>query len=284
MGWTFTEDVETYAEQTNLLLSEHAVECTLPLSIVAGARVGGYWPEGAFGGWYTDAGTIRGAVLHTPPYELVLAVVPESTMAELAERLRTLRPDLPGAHGSQSDVERFTAGYLEGTDRRATPILRLRLYLLGELATQQPQPSGKARPATVADLDLLRRWTGEFLVETDMPPDGAEASILAQLRDGVIMLWEDVDPETAEQVAVSMAACRAAVAGVSRVGPVYTPPRYRKRGYGAAVTAAVSAEAIRRGADQVALFTDLANPVSNSIYQQIGYRPVSDRLLVKFEP
>lgn len=72
------------------------------------------------------------------------------------------------------------------------------------------------------------------------------------------------------------------VAGVTRVGPVYTPPEGRRNGYGTAVTAACTAGALQAGAEHVVLFTDLANPISNSIYQQIGYRPVSDRVILSF--
>ena len=64
--------------------------------------------------------------------------------------------------------------------------------------------------------------------------------------------------------------------GMVRVGPVYTPPEHRRRGYGAAVTAAASQHALDAGAVQVVLFTDLANPTSNSVYQRIGYRPGDD--------
>jgi predicted GNAT family acetyltransferase len=67
-----------------------------------------------------------------------------------------------------------------------------------------------------------------------------------------------------------------------RVGPVYTPPQSRGRGYGTAVTAAVSQQALRAGAEDVLLYTDLANPGSNSIYQRIGYRPVEDRVVLTF--
>jgi predicted GNAT family acetyltransferase len=56
----------------------------------------------------------------------------------------------------------------------------------------------------------------------------------------------------------------------------------RGRGYGSAATAAVSREALATGADEVLLYTDLANPVSNSIYQRIGYQPVEDRVLLAF--
>ena len=79
---------------------------------------------------------------------------------------------------------------------------------------------------------------------------------------------------------VSMAAVRSPAAGVSRIGPVYTPTDRRGHGYGSAVTAAAAAWALR-GADEVVLF-NLANPVSNVIYQCIGFRPVSDSARINF--
>ncbi|MFE8956619.1 GNAT family N-acetyltransferase [Streptomyces althioticus] len=68
-------------------------------------------------------------------------------------------------------------------------------------------------------------------------------------------------------------------AGPSRHGsphPVYTPPEHRGRDYEAAVTAAVSQAARDAGAEHELLFTDLANPTSNSLYRRIGFQPVSD--------
>ncbi len=49
-----------------------------------------------------------------------------------------------------------------------------------------------------------------------------------------------------------------------------------------AVTWTVSRPARRAGAEQVVLFTDLANPVSNELYQRLGYQPVADRLVLAF--
>ena len=67
-----------------------------------------------------------------------------------------------------------------------------------------------------------------------------------------------------------------------RVLAVYTPPEHRGRGYGGAVTAAVTQAALDAGADDVVLFTDLANPTSNALYQRLGYRPIEDRAVVEF--
>ncbi|MBO0809529.1 MAG: GNAT family N-acetyltransferase, partial [Actinobacteria bacterium] len=54
------------------------------------------------------------------------------------------------------------------------------------------------------------------------------------------------------------------------------------RGFAAAVTAAVSRAALAAGAQEVLLFTDLANPTSNALYQRLGYRPVSDYVSLAF--
>jgi predicted GNAT family acetyltransferase len=61
-----------------------------------------------------------------------------------------------------------------------------------------------------------------------------------------------------------------------RIGPVYTPPDRRRRGYASALVAAASQAALDEGRRQVFLFTDLANPTSNHIYAAIGYEPVRD--------
>jgi predicted GNAT family acetyltransferase len=73
---------------------------------------------------------------------------------------------------------------------------------------------------------------------------------------------------------------RAPAFGVSRIGPVFTPRHFRGHGYGSAVTAAAAESARRDGVDEVVLFADLANPVSNAIYQRIGFEPVCDSVRI----
>jgi len=73
------------------------------------------------------------------------------------------------------------------------------------------------------------------------------------------------------------AACRALNIGISLL------PGQRGRGYGAAVTAAVSQAALGAGAAYLVLFTDLANPTSNALYQRLGYEPIEDRVVLAFE-
>ena len=73
-----------------------------------------------------------------------------------------------------------------------------------------------------------------------------------------------------------MAVAHPPVGGVSRIGPVYTPPDARGRGYGSAATAAASRDILDAG-DVACLYTDLANPTSNKIYRRSATAAVLDR-------
>ena len=128
------------------------------------------------------------------------------------------------------------------------------------------------------DRKRLVQWHGEFSAATGEAAvrdvdDWADERV--ERRD--LMFWEAPDGTP-----VAMAAAAPKVAGQVRVVAVYTPEPLRGRGYAGAVTAEVSRVALASGADEVLLFTDLANPTSNGLYQRIGYRPVSDFAVYHF--
>jgi hypothetical protein len=85
-----------------------------------------------------------------------------------------------------------------------------------------------------------------------------------------LYLWHD------EGRPVSMAGAGGLTPHGIRVGPVYTPPDLRGRGYASNLVAGVSQAQLDAGRTFVFLFTDLGNPTANKIYQAIGYEPVID--------
>ena len=229
-----------------------------------------------FGWWTGHGGEAGGAFLHTPPYPLLLTAVAADVAAGLAAALAG-RP-LSGVNAYQEAAQAVRRRLARC--RRLpwlTPVRGMRLYRLGELAWPDPAPDGEARVAVDADAPLLARWFAAFAREVrDVVAEDHEADVRDKLGYGGISLWHAGGRE------VSMAAVTRQVAGMVRIGPVYTPPEFRGRGYASAITAELSLRAREAGAAEVLLYTDLDNPVSNSIYQRIGYRGVEDRVVLAF--
>ena len=227
-------------------------------------------------GWY-GAGRTAGAVSMTPPYELLLAAVPDHAVGELVSGLRARAVRIPGVNGEVATADRFAAAWTAGSPLRATPAMRLRLYVLGTLRPPTPPPPGRPRRAGQADFAGVAGWFTAFQTEGGVHAIDVAPVVRDRIEAGLVWLWEDT-----AGTAVSIAARNRTAAGVARVAPVYTPPEHRRHGYGTAVTAACTRDALDQDAEHVALFTDLANPTSNAIYQQIGYRPVRDQQVIHF--
>ncbi|MEV6574692.1 GNAT family N-acetyltransferase [Streptomyces sp. NPDC051577] len=272
MTWTFGSDLTAFLVAARPAVAARPVANTLLLTVTeALERLGPH----AFGeqdplyGWWTGPdGVVAGALLCTPPRPLLTGALPPQAVRDLAAVLGT-EPSLSGVrgfNGRRRDVEVLTAAW-------GRPVVTeyQRLYRLGGLVAPSPAPSGRVRTAVAADLPLLLTWLEAFRVEADPAGSVSEALVRDRLAYGGILLWEDAGTP------VSLAGFSRPASGAARVGPVYTPPDARGRGHAAAVTHAASEAASARGASEVLLFTDLANPTSNGVYLRIGYVPVEDR-------
>lgn len=221
-------------------------------------------------------GQVHGAVIHTLPFNLLLAEVPDAAVDSLAAALYARGHPLPGAGGPPEVTRGFAAAWCARTNAMARIEREERLHALDRLRPPDPTPPGAPRVAGSADRDLLVRWMDGFDAEVGVGVDNT-VFVAERLAHGGLTLWERAPGEP-----VSMAGVTRPGAGVVRVGPVYTPRAYRRQGYAQAVTAAVSRAALEAGAAGVVLYTDLSNPTTNAIYPAIGYRPVEDRLVVAF--
>ena len=227
-----------------------------------------------------DNGELIGVALRTPPWPVIVSGLP--TDPGLVDSFLTqwleADPGMPGVSGPIENAQPVADAWIRQTGGTTKVRLASRLFRLGELVP--PTASGRARAATEDDIPLLVRWRLEFhhqAVQFQPLPDEGDAPIRRMFENGDgIMLWEN------EGKPVSWALASAPIGGMSRIGPVYTPVEHREHGYGSAVTAAVAQHAMDAGADDVVLFTDLTNPVSNSIYQKIGFRPVYDSTELEF--
>ena len=280
MGWAFTDDVAVYVQRVWPLLAADPVEHIVALTVIDRLRGGQRWSDAPLLlGWYQQGTVVSGAVLRTPPFELLLAVVPDGAVEQLVATLRARQIPVPGVNGDTDLVACFVKRWIAATSGHVGARMHRRLYALGTLQPPTPLPAGGARLAGSDDFALVLGWFVAFHREIGGRGLALERTVSTRIDQGLVWLWHDPTGEV-----VSLAGRTPTVAGVAHLAPVYTPPQHRRCGYGAAITAACTRDALGRGAQHVALLTDLANPVSNALYQRLGYRPVRDRTIVQFAP
>lgn len=257
-------------------LASRPVEHNLLLTVTARARAGG---EPGRWGWVRDGDDVVGALVQSPTsFRATLSPMPADAVRLVVQRLADEVADLPGVEGEAATSAWFAGDWASSRRVAAHPIEGLRLYRLGRLVRPDGVP-GRLRPADAGDAALLREWRAASDREqgVDPPPWSTPDRIKHRIEGGEGWLWE-VDGQPA-----SVAFATPPVAGGSRIGFVYTPPGHRRRGYAGAAVAALSAHLRTGGTPHCLLYTRLANPTSNAVYQRLGYEPVAEILVYRFD-
>ena len=247
---------------------QHNLILTLLQMRVAHPEAGRYWMA-------VDEHDVIGVVFQSPlDYHATLTPMSRDAVRAVVDVIADEGVELPGVSGEAATAANFAGAWSERTRVPARPTLGQRLY---ELTAVVDQPArGALRQATDEDLEFLVESLVAFVAEIGDPPGGSESVVARRLAAGQLWIWDDA-------AAVSMCGLSVPAEGVVRVGPVYTPPELRGRGYASAMVATVSAD-VRAAGHRCILYTDLDNPTSNSIYRAIGYRAVAECLTYKFGP
>lgn len=280
MAWFLSDSLAEYSATAGGMLRTHPGQNTILLVAAETLRARGAAAFGAtgplFGWWQGPDGQVTAAFLHTPPFPVALTSMAPEQAVTLATALSRRGRQLGGVNGEPAAAEAFATAWQQLTGEEVSVHMRSRLYELGQLHPPEPMPPGQPRAGGPADRGLIIAWCEAFHQEAQSGPEDVPGMVDDRLSYGGLTLWERGGQP------VSLAGLTRQAAGQVRVGPVYTPPGQRGKGYGGAVTWAVSRAALDAGVTGVLLFTDLANPTSNALYRRLGYRAVSDRTIFSF--
>lgn len=259
------DEAQEFLESSPVL---HNLILTLLHQRAATNEAGRYWAV-------RDDRDVIGVVLQSPlNFRATLTPMSPEVAQAAAEAIATQDVVLPGIEGEARSAAAFSGHWTQLRRNGARPVLGMRVLQLFRLTLPVGIP-GRLRVATGADMSLVQEWASAFMRDVDEPAP-PEDMVARRVQQGQLALWEVDDSP------VCMSGRSADVAGVVRIGPVYTPPEHRRQGYAGACVGEHSREAVEMGLTCM-LYTDLHNPTSNSVYRSLGYSAVSENVRYVFE-
>ena len=127
------------------------------------------------------------------------------------------------------------------------------------------------RRANADETALLSAWMAQFAGEAHLDEHERRAGadlVTNAIRHRRMRVW------VAHGRPVAMADYHPIVEGMARIGPVFTAPEDRGRGYGTALVASLCEAMLRSRIATCLIFADVANPRATGIYRRIGFQPV----------
>jgi len=213
-----------------------------------------------------EEGVTMAVCVQTRAENVVVSELNDRQAARLAAHFREHQLPLPGASGPASGVQALCAYYSTAPAR-----VRMSNRILQLTRVIPPRPSpGEFRLAGSADFEVVRHHFYDFHVECipeEIPTETALDTLTTdRIERRTVFLWENGGSPVC-----SAHTSRPTRSGIS-IGPVYTPPRERGKGYASNLVAAMSQHLLDQGKSFCVLFTDADNATSNKIYESIGYR------------
>ena len=219
-----------------------------------------------------DAGRVLLAADRTPPHPLVMYLPgnrhDEQVLAFFARSIFENGIDIDFVFAESGIAQDFIHQYGAASGKRFEPAQRLALSVTDVAMKPEKPARGRLRLASENDLYFLAHWCADFTVACSIGGYDLQAGLDSAKRlveDEQLYVWEDGVP-------VSMAATHRKVTGCRFIGYVYTPPQLRGKGYASACVYTLTKTLLTPSFPKCALYIDCDNPVSNGIYERIGYR------------
>ena len=216
----------------------------------------------------------------TPPWNILVHGIeecPDLSYKILIDYILKERISIPGVNGRADISKKFMDIWCNKTQNKSELHMESRLFILTEV-NKITNSSGHLVKADMSHFRLLNEWAKQFHVEVrlDVEDDYIRKHVKYIIQSGNAFLWIDKEP-------VCMTFCERPHENGISISYVFTPPKFRNKGYALSCVATVSQRILGSGFAYCSLFTDLTNPTSNSIYQKIGYRPACDYIHYNFK-
>jgi predicted GNAT family acetyltransferase len=278
------DNVENFLDRVQNILEEDEINGNLILGICGNLKKNTYHygnEEPFYSVLYDDHNMVQLICLMTPPYKLNIyehRKLNDNAIDMLVNDIHSRKIEINGVSGEINLTKSFIKKWVEIKKCKYELDKELRLFKLMHVNPYN-RPDGIFRKARYKDIEILTEYMRQFTIAINEPEDDLEKireTCENTIGDENFYLWEK------DNKIVSMARKARPTKNGMAINYVYTPMEFRKKGYATACVSELSQNILNAGKKFCVLFTDLANPISNSIYQKIGYKPVNDYASYKF--
>ena len=281
MNFQRYENVEAFANRVTPFLEENEDKFSLFLGVLERIKAGAY--ENPYMAIIEENGQLLAIFQMTPPHPLNIIFVDEHQISTCTDLCITelINHSVPveSIISVKEWAFQFAQKWQEKTGGKYSMMMDQGLYRLDQVEQSLESSPGTWRYATANDALLLEKWYSQFEQDTGLPktaPVEVKKRVKTMLDGKEVFLWEDQG-----EVVSMMKKARPTTNGIT-VSLVFTPAEKRRKGYGRTMVAAVSKELLKEFKFCV-LYTDMMNPTSNKIYQEIGYQKLVDSVHLKLE-
>ncbi|HDX9538911.1 MULTISPECIES: GNAT family N-acetyltransferase [Bacillus] len=202
----------------------------------------------------------------------------EEAIVELAKKLAEVYPNVPGLIGNKKVVQKLAEEIAVLENKKMNVVMEQGVYALQQVKKKWTE-EGIFREINSDELPVIEKWIYQFCEDVNLPTTKEEAEQTAHtLITNHRLFGLEIDGKL-----VSVAAKTRPTKNNITINFVYTPKEARKKGYASNCVAALSQRMLDEGYKTTTLYTDLANPTSNKIYQEIGYEQIAESLLIFLE-
>jgi len=268
------EDINEFLEIAEPVLIENEVENNLILGIVLYIQRDPTLYKERYLAILQEGKQIKAISVCTPPHKILFLGKNKNCENEIdllvndavKSQLNTM-----GVLASPHHALQIAKKWQMKTGRTFKPGMSERIYKLNKVSFPK-QPSGLMKLAEMTDLKLICKWMEEFREEAvpNDPLNDFTEFATKKIENKDLVIWDD------GKRAVALASKARNTINGTCINLVYTPKKFRRKGYATALVANLSQRLLNDGWKFIALFTDLSNQTSNRIYQKVGFKPVCD--------
>ena len=232
-----------------------------------------------------NKGKVEMIFLYRPPYKL-LCYAPNYNYYDIdgeiytyaAKHLYKMNPCLLGINAEKKIANSLADSYINLSKQRKQTELRMRILVLQNLKDIVLAEEVVFRKAKEEDKDVISENIRIFYEEAlgkiqDIKQ--CQQEFKEQLLMGLYVIEKDGK-------IVSQAALKRKLTNGKNISSVYTPREERGKGYAKTCVYLLSKKCLEEGAKYCVLYADDTNPISNHVYESIGYKKIANQESICF--